>query len=57
MFLILLFLAADTTLISYEAKKIISNAHEYIEQFKDKKQEDLISLLVLKKYFKYSTQL
>ena len=40
-----------------EAKKIISNAHEYIEQFKDKKQEDLISLLVLKKYFKYSTQL
>lgn len=34
-----------------EALKIIENAHQYINQFKNKKQEDLISLLVLKKYF------
>jgi hypothetical protein len=31
--------------------QIIQNAHEYIIQFNDKKQEDLISLLVLEKYF------
>ena len=34
-----------------EAKSIIENAHKYIAQFFDKKREDLISLLVLKKYF------
>lgn len=34
-----------------EAKQIIQNAHEYINQFKDEKREDLISLLVLEKYF------
>jgi hypothetical protein len=34
-----------------EALKIIENAHQYISQFKNKKQEDLISLLVIKKYF------
>lgn len=34
-----------------EALKIIENAHVYVNQFKNKKQEDLISLLVLKKYF------
>lgn len=34
-----------------EALKIIKNANEYVNQFKDKKREDLISLLVLKKYF------
>lgn len=34
-----------------EAKQIIENAHRYVNQFKNKKQEDLISLLVLKKYF------
>ncbi len=34
-----------------EAHAIINNAHRYIEQFKNKKQEDLISLLVLEKYF------
>jgi hypothetical protein len=33
-----------------EAQKIIDNAHRYIDQFRNKKQEDLISLLVLKKY-------
>ena len=34
-----------------EAKKIIQNAHEYVKQFQDKDREDLIHLLVLKKYF------
>ncbi len=34
-----------------EALKIVANANDYIEQFKNKKQEDLISLLVLEKYF------
>ena len=34
-----------------EALEIIKNAHQYIEQFKIKPREDLISLLVLEKYF------
>lgn len=34
-----------------EAKKIIQNAHEYVKQFQDKDREDLIHLLVLRKYF------
>jgi hypothetical protein len=34
-----------------EAQKIIRNANEYVRQFKDKNREDLISLLVLEKYF------
>ena len=34
-----------------EAKKIVENAHEYVKQFQDKDREDLIHLLVLKKYF------
>lgn len=34
-----------------EANKIIQNAHAYVDQFKNKQQEDLISLLVLEKYF------
>lgn len=34
-----------------EAKEIIKHANEYVEQFKNKKQEDLISLMVFKKYF------
>jgi hypothetical protein len=33
------------------ALQIIKNANQHIEQFKDKKREDLISLLVLQKYF------
>lgn len=40
-----------------EALQIIENAHQYINQFKNKKQEDLISLLVLKKYFEKTGQL
>ena len=35
----------------YKAQEIIDHAHEYVNQFKDKKREKLISLLVLKKYF------
>jgi len=34
-----------------EALEIIKNAHHYTEQFKIKKREDLISLLVLEKLF------
>ncbi len=34
-----------------EALQIISNANAYIEQFKNKKREHLISLMVLNKYF------
>ena len=33
------------------ALAIIKNANEFITQFKDKKREDLISFLVLEKYF------
>jgi len=39
-----------------EALKIIENAHLYISQFRNNKQEDLISLLVLKKYFERTRQ-
>lgn len=34
-----------------EAEAIIQHAHEYVDQFLNKKREKLISLLVLKKYF------
>jgi hypothetical protein len=34
-----------------EALEIIKNAHEYIDQFRNTKREELISLLVLEKYF------
>lgn len=34
-----------------EALEILENANAYIKQFKNKKREDLISLLVLEKYF------
>lgn len=40
-----------------EAQKIIDHAHEYIKQFRDKKRERLISLLVLHKYFNYTGQI
>ncbi|KAA6305184.1 hypothetical protein EZS27_043164, partial [termite gut metagenome] len=40
-----------------EAMKIIKNAHQYITQFRDKKREDLISLLTLQKYFQQTGQL
>jgi hypothetical protein len=34
-----------------EAQQIIDHAHVYIKQFKNKKREDMISLMVLQKYF------
>ncbi|GAF01814.1 glycosyl transferase family 90 [Saccharicrinis fermentans] len=34
-----------------KAAEIIKNANAYVDNFKDKKQERLISLLILKKYF------
>ena len=36
-----------------EAEKIIKNANEYIVQFKNKKREKIISLMVLQKYFNH----
>ncbi|MDR1684390.1 MAG: lipopolysaccharide biosynthesis protein [Elusimicrobiota bacterium] len=39
-----------------EAQKISQNAQAYVAQFRDKKKEDLISLLVLQKYFKMTGQ-
>jgi len=39
-----------------EAEKIIKNANDYTKQFKNKKREDLISILVLEKYFKNTNQ-
>lgn len=40
-----------------EAQEIINHAHEYVHQFQDKEREKLISLLVLKKYFKMTEQI
>ncbi len=37
-----------------EALKIIKNANEYVNQFKNKKREKIISLMVLKKYFDFT---
>lgn len=34
-----------------KALEILKNAHDYINQFRNKKREDLLSLLVLEKYF------
>lgn len=39
-----------------EALKIIANANQWVEQFKDLKREKLISLLVVQKYFDLSGQ-
>lgn len=39
-----------------EAEAIIRNAHEFVAQFQNKDREDLISLLVLKKYFEMTGQ-
>jgi hypothetical protein len=37
-----------------QAQQIVNNANTYVKQFTDKRKEDLVSLLVLEKYF-YST--
>jgi len=39
-----------------EAQQIIAHANEWVQQFMDKKRENLISLLVLDKYFKITGQ-
>jgi hypothetical protein len=39
-----------------EALAILRNAHAWIEQFRDNKREELISLLVLEKYFRLTDQ-
>jgi len=39
-----------------KAKVIIANAKRYVSQFMDSKREDLISLMVLDKYFKLTGQ-
>jgi hypothetical protein len=40
-----------------EAQIIISNANNYVKQFMHKEREDLLSLLVLEKYFYYTGQI
>ncbi|MEI6866039.1 glycosyl transferase family 90 [Flavicella sp.] len=42
---------------SKEAENIIKKANAYTKQFQNKKREDLISILVLEKYFKNTNQL
>ncbi|MFI3262401.1 MAG: glycosyl transferase family 90 [Rikenellaceae bacterium] len=39
-----------------EANKIINAAHNYVEQFRNKKIEDLVSIMVIDKYFKETKQ-
>lgn len=39
-----------------KANEIVQNANEYVRQFRNKKREDLISLLVLDKYFRETGQ-
>ena len=39
-----------------ECKEIIKNANQYISQFRNKNREDLISLLLLEKYFHFTNQ-
>jgi hypothetical protein len=40
-----------------EAKQIVQHANEWCSQFQNKEREDIISVLVLQKYFKASGQL
>lgn len=40
-----------------EAQQIVDHAHAYVTQFKDRKREKLISLLVLVKYFGMTGQI
>ena len=39
-----------------EAKAIAAHAHEWVRQFQDRRREDLISLMVLDKYFRLTGQ-
>lgn len=38
-----------------EAKAIVEHAHEWVAQFLDKKREDVISYLVMRKYFQHTS--
>ncbi len=40
-----------------EAKQIVRNANQYIKQFKNRQREDIISLMVLQRYFEQTGQL
>ena len=40
-----------------KAEDIIQNAHEFVTQFKNKKIEDLVALMVLNKYFMKTNQM
>lgn len=40
-----------------ECRSILANAHQYVNQFRDNEREDLISLMVLDKYFRATGQL
>ncbi|MGJ8734378.1 MAG: glycosyl transferase family 90 [Cellulophaga sp.] len=40
-----------------KAQEIVKNANAYVQKFKNKKREDLISLLVMNKYFEKTNQL
>ncbi|MDO6493047.1 MULTISPECIES: glycosyl transferase family 90 [unclassified Cellulophaga] len=40
-----------------KAQEIVKNANAYVQKFKNKKREDLISILVLNKYFEKTNQL
>jgi len=39
-----------------EAKEIAANARAHVEQFRDRRREDLISLMVIRKYFQLTGQ-
>jgi hypothetical protein len=40
-----------------EAKAIVAHAHEFVAQFKDGEREDIIQLMVMKRYFEASGQI
>ncbi len=40
-----------------KAQQIIENAHRFVDQFKNKQREEIISLLVMRKYFEKTGQL
>lgn len=40
-----------------KAEEIIAHAHEYVAQFRDKKREELLQVMVMEHYFKTSGQL
>ncbi len=40
-----------------EAEAIIQHAHEYVQQFRDEKREQIIQIMIMEKYFQLSGQL